>query len=242
MTSAAQWLLDDGPRDARVRVVLAHGAGAGMRTPFMDAIASGLAEHGLGVVRFEFPYMRERSAGGARRAPDRTSVLRETWFEVVRALGDPRALVIGGKSMGGRIASMVADELRVNGLVCLGYPFHPAGKPQALRTAHLATLQTRALIVQGTRDTMGTRAEVAGYTLSAAIGLGWIDDGDHSLRPRRRSGMDRSAGAGPRSRRDRRVRPASMTRSKSGGLPRFSREILSRLRRALRDQLSSSGR
>jgi predicted alpha/beta-hydrolase family hydrolase len=189
MSSISKSLLRQGPPDASIRFVLAHGAGAGMRAPFMDAIASGLVAQRLGVVRFEFPYMRERSAGGARRAPDRTSVLRETWVEVVHALGDPRTLVIGGKSMGGRIASMVADETGVQGLVCLGYPFHPPGKPQALRTAHLAALKTRTLIIQGTRDTMGTREEVARYTLSPAIELLWIEDGDHSLRPRRRSGM-----------------------------------------------------
>jgi predicted alpha/beta-hydrolase family hydrolase len=192
MSSALEWLRD-GPDGARVRVVLAHGAGAGMRTPFMEAIASGLAAQGIGVVRFEFPYMRDRSAGRGRRGPDRASVLRDTWLEVARTLGDPRALVIGGKSMGGRIASMVADELDVRGLVCLGYPFHPPGKLQALRTAHLAALRTPTLIVQGTRDTMGTREEVAGYTLSSTIEFVWIEDGDHSLRPRRRAGRDEAS-------------------------------------------------
>jgi predicted alpha/beta-hydrolase family hydrolase len=191
MSPNSQWL-HDGPRDAAVRVVFAHGAGAGMRTPFMEAIATGLAAQGLGVVRFEFPYMRERSAGGAKRGPDRPNVLRASWLEVVRALGDPGALIIGGKSMGGRIASMVADELGVKGLVCLGYPFHPPRKPEALRTAHLATLRTRALIVQGTRDSMGSRDEVAGYMLSPVVELSWIDDGDHSLKPRLRSGMSES--------------------------------------------------
>jgi predicted alpha/beta-hydrolase family hydrolase len=189
MSANSDWL-QEGPRDAAVRVVLAHGAGAGMRTPFMEAIARGLVARGLGVVRFEFPYMRERSAGGARRGPDRPNVLRATWVDVVRALGDPTSLVIGGKSMGGRIASMVADELGVRGLVCLGYPFHPPRKPETLRTAHLATLRTGTLIVQGTRDTMGTREEVLRYTLSPAIAIEWIEDGDHSLKPRKRSGMD----------------------------------------------------
>jgi hypothetical protein len=165
-----------------------------MRTPFMDAVAAGLGAGGIGVVRFEFPYMRERSASGRKRGPDRAPVLRESWIEVVTALGDPRTLIIGGKSMGGRIASMLADELGVAGLVCLGYPFHPPDKPQALRTAHLAALRTRTLIVQGTRDTMGTREDVAGYALSPAIELFWIEDGDHSLKPRRRSGHD-EAGA-----------------------------------------------
>lgn len=193
MNADSERLLQDGPREAAVRIVLAHGAGAGMRTPFMEAVAQGLAARGLGVVRFEFPYMSERNRGGARRGPDRPNVLRATWIEVVSALGDPRSIVIGGKSMGGRIASMVADELGVRGLVCLGYPFHPPRKPDTLRTAHLATLRTPTLIVQGTRDPMGTRDEVARYALSPAIKLAWIEDGDHSLKPRRRAGHDPDA-------------------------------------------------
>jgi predicted alpha/beta-hydrolase family hydrolase len=183
-------LLHDGPADATVTLVLAHSAGAPMDSPFMIEAATRLGDAGVRVVRFEFPYMHERSAGGARRGPDRPNVLRATWIDVVRALGDPASLVIGGKSMGGRIASMVADALGVRGLVCLGYPFHPPRKPEALRTAHLATLRTRTLIVQGTRDTMGTREEVARYTLAPAIAVEWIEGGDHSLKPRKRSGMD----------------------------------------------------
>ena len=91
--------------------------------------------------------------------------------------------------MGGRVASMVADELharrRIAGLLCLGYPFHPVGKPAQLRTAHLAKLKTPTLICQGTRDPFGTRDEVAGYTLSKAIEILWLEDGDHDLRPRK---------------------------------------------------------
>jgi predicted alpha/beta-hydrolase family hydrolase len=98
-------------------------------------------------------------------------------------------LIIGGKSMGGRVASMIADaafaEGRIAGLLCLGYPFHPVGKPEQLRTAHLAGLQTPALIVQGMRDPFGTPEEVAGYTLSPAIEILWLEDGDHDLKPRK---------------------------------------------------------
>lgn len=98
-------------------------------------------------------------------------------------------IYIGGKSMGGRMASLVADELGVAGLICLGYPFHPPGKPDKLRTAHLAGLQTPTLICQGERDTFGQRAEVAGYDLSSAINFEWLPDGDHSFKPRKRSGF-----------------------------------------------------
>lgn len=181
-------LLRDGPRDAPLTVVLAHGAGAPMDSPFMQTVAEGLAAEGLAVVRFEFPYMAERRASGARRPPDREPVLRETWQRVLDRLGERSRLVIGGKSLGGRMASLIADEAGVLGLVCLGYPFHPPGKPDRLRVAHLAELATPTLIVQGTRDALGNRDEVSGYRLSPAIRVAWIEDGDHSLVPRARSG------------------------------------------------------
>ena len=113
----------------------------------------------------------------------------DEYRDAVAALGAKRPLVIGGKSMGGRVASMVADELaakgRIAGLLCLGYPFHPPGRPEQLRTAHLETLHTPALICQGTRDPFGTRDEVAGYMLSKAIAIAWFEDGDHDLKPRK---------------------------------------------------------
>src|SRR5690606_10507373 len=149
-------------------LVLAHGAGGAMDEPGLDAIARGVAAAGVRVARFEFPYMAARRADGRRRPPDREPVLLDTWRAVVAQLGGsgasppgPRDLAIGGKSMGGRMASRVADELGVRALVCLGYPFHPPGAPERLRTAHLATLRTPTLIVQGTRDRVGTREEVA---------------------------------------------------------------------------------
>src|SRR5712691_2037708 len=142
--------LTDGPDDAQQTLVLAHGAGGAMDSTFLNIIARGLAARGMRVVRFEFPYMARRREGEKRGAPDREPVLLDAWRNVVRELGTDVA--IGGKSMGGRMASMVADELGVRGLVCLGYPFHPPGKPQQLRTKHLAALRTPTLIVQGERD------------------------------------------------------------------------------------------
>lgn len=176
-------LLVDGPEAAPLTVVLAHGAGAPMHTPFMNAIARGLAGGGLRVVRFEFPYMRARRQTGARRPPDREPVLRQAWLDVITGLGGGGRLVIGGKSLGGRMASLVADEAAVGGLVCLGYPFHPPGQLARLRTAHLATLRTPTLIVQGTRDPFGTPSDVAGYDLSPQIRIEWIPEADHSLAP-----------------------------------------------------------
>jgi predicted alpha/beta-hydrolase family hydrolase len=186
--SHSDGLLIDGARDTPTTVLLAHGAGAPMDSPFMNIVAAGLGREGIGVARFEFPYMHSRRTNAKRGAPDREPVLIEAWREVIARLGAAARLVIGGKSMGGRIASMVADEAGVRGLVCLGYPFHPPGRPERLRVKHLETLRTPALIVQGTRDQLGSREDVEKYKLSPSVRLAWIDDGDHSFKPRARSG------------------------------------------------------
>lgn len=180
-------MLIDGPRQAKRTIVLAHGAGAAMDSEFMTAYAQGLAKSGLRVIRFEFPYMAERRKSGKQRPPDREPVLRESWLNVIAGL-DSATVVIGGKSMGGRIASLVADEARVAGLVCLGYPFHPTGQPEKLRVEHLKTIKTKTLILQGERDPFGNKAEVAGYELSRNVKIQWLLDGDHSFKPRAASG------------------------------------------------------
>ncbi|HWB10339.1 MAG TPA: alpha/beta family hydrolase [Pirellulales bacterium] len=180
-------LLFDGPDNARWTVALAHGAGAGMETPFMTWFAEALAARGVRAARFEFPYMDQRRRSGKKGPPDRTPVLIDTWQKVIESLPRER-LVIGGKSMGGRIASMVADAGGVRGLICLGYPFHPVGKPDERRIEHLRTLATPTLILQGTRDPFGSQSEVAGYGLSPAIQIHWLADGDHDFKPRKASG------------------------------------------------------
>lgn len=181
-------MLFDGPEAAPLTLVLAHGAGLPMDSPFMDAVAAGVADAGFRVARFEFPYMRARREGERRGAPDRPPVLKQTWLDAIAILGGGGKVAIGGKSLGGRIASMVADEAGVRGLVCLGYPFHPPGQPGKLRTKHLENLETPALFIQGTRDPFGTREDVAGYGLSARIAMHWLEDGDHSWKPRVSSG------------------------------------------------------
>ncbi len=183
----ARPLLYDGPRDARVTLVLAHGAGAPMDSAFMQSIAQGVAERNIRAVRFEFPYMEQRRRDGKRRAPDREPRLLDAWREVIRELGAGR-LVIGGKSLGGRMASLIAEETGVLGLICLGYPFHPPGKPERLRIAHLMPLDIPALVLQGERDPFGNISEVAGYGLPPNIRVRWLADGDHSFVPRKRSG------------------------------------------------------
>ena len=180
------FFLDDGPPQAAATLILAHGAGGSMDSPFLSTVARGLAGFGIRVRRFEFPYMAARRAEGRSRPPDREPVLLDTWRAAVSETGQD--VFIGGKSMGGRMASLVADELGVRGLVCLGYPFHPPGQPAKLRTRHLESLATPTLIVQGERDPFGTRADVAGYPLSSAIRVEWLPDGDHSWKPRKASG------------------------------------------------------
>lgn len=180
-------LLKDGPDIAKATIVLAHGAGAAMDTEFMTAFAEGLADDELRVVRFEFPYMAERRSSGRKRPPDRQPVLRQTWLDVIGSI-DVETLIIGGKSMGGRIASLIADEAEVAGLICLGYPFHPTGKPEKLRIDHLQTLRTPTLILQGERDPFGRPEEVASYKLSTSITMHWLADGDHSFKPGKASG------------------------------------------------------
>jgi hypothetical protein len=158
-----------------------------MDSPFMERVAQDIASHGIRVGRFEFPYMAARREG-RRPGPDREPVLLDAWREVIAALSPGTTFAVGGKSMGGRMASMIADEVGAAALVCFGYPFHPPGQQAKTRTAHLAALRTPALILQGTRDPFGTKADVATYMLSPAIRVHWLPDGDHDFKPRATSG------------------------------------------------------
>ena len=180
-------MLLNGPAKAETVFILAHGAGAAMDTPFMEFFAAELECSELRVARFEFPYMAARRTTGKRPGPDREPKLRATWHDAIESFSDKR-IIIGGKSMGGRIASLVADDAEVDGLICLGYPFHPPGKPDRLRTEHLADIKTPTLILQGTRDPFGKPDEVGSYKLSKQISVHWLEDGDHSFKPRKSSG------------------------------------------------------
>lgn len=142
--------------------------------------------------------MAERRHGGKRRRPPKIETLLDEYRAAIAELSKLENLVIGGKSMGGRVASMIADEPwaegRIAGLLCLSYPFHPPGVPERLRTDHLAEIRTPTLICQGTCDKLGSREEVAGYALSDRIELFRLEDGDHDLKPRKRvSGEIREA-------------------------------------------------
>lgn len=173
-------------------LLLAHGAGAPMDSAFMEEIARLLAERGARTLRFEFAYMATRRAEGAKRPPDRMPKLELAFrkaFAEAQSLAARQPLFIGGKSMGGRVASHLVDDLGAAGLICLGYPFHPPGRPEKLRTEHLPDIQAPALIVQGERDPFGKRDEVNGYTLSPSTKLVWTPDGDHDQKPRKASGF-----------------------------------------------------
>jgi hypothetical protein len=177
----------------RATIVLAHGAGAGMAHPFMVSAATGLARRGLDAITFNFPYMERRA-----KAPNPAPVLEACYRTLIATLVergalDGRALVIGGKSMGGRMATLVAAAAdagtspvahHIAGVVALGYPLHPPGRPQQLRVAHFATLRTPTLFVQGTRDDFGSPEELAPHlaSMGAHATIHPVERGDHSFK------------------------------------------------------------
>ncbi|MEK8080347.1 alpha/beta family hydrolase [Pseudomonas sp. XK-1] len=185
------WLWDRPAGEVRATLILAHGAGAPMDSEFMQEMAKSLAARGIAVLRFEFAYMAARRLDGKKRPPNPQAQLLQQWREVYTQVRQRVAgpLAIGGKSMGGRMASLLADELGADALVCLGYPFYAVGKPEKPRIAHLAELRSRTLIIQGERDALGNRAAVAAYPLSAAIRLHWLMAADHDLKPLKSSGF-----------------------------------------------------
>ncbi len=169
--------------DADAVLVLAHGAGAGQKHPFMTATAKGLAARGISVVTFDFPYMRAR-----RHVPDKAPVLEAAFREVIdaaRKWSKTSDVFIGGKSMGGRMATHLgAQGLEgVRGIVALGYPLHPPGRPDKPRTEHLPSIRVPVLIVQGERDTFGTPDELDPVvaTMKTKVTLHVVAGGDHSL-------------------------------------------------------------
>jgi len=178
-------------------LVLGHGAGAGQHSGFMVEFAHALADLGIDVVTFNFLYTEQR-----RRLPDRGPVLEECYAAVIRAVRERvetarRTLFIGGKSMGGRIATQVAaadTSLPVAGLVLLGYPLHAPGQPDRLRDGHLALVRRPMLFVQGTRDSFGTPEELAPIlTRLTPVPLVYaVDNGDHSFKLQKRDPVRQS--------------------------------------------------
>ena len=181
MTTGNIKIIYDGPEDSAVTFVLAHGAGVPMDAPFMNCFAEGVAESGIRVARFEFPYMQRQRAEGKRIPPSSAAVLVERYLAVVGALGGGSRLVIGGKSLGGRIATLIANQVEAKGVVCLGYPFHPPEKPENTRIEYLKNIAASTLILQGAEDPFGSPDEVAEYGLPENVKVTWLDGGDHHL-------------------------------------------------------------
>lgn len=183
-------ILWDGPDNPKAVLILAHGAGAPMDTDFMEFFANELSLSDISVLRFEFPYMALRREGHGKRPPNTQKILLETWHKIITYCRDKHSgsIIIGGKSMGGRMASLIADESDVDGLICLGYPFYAPGKTDKPRTEHLIDIKTPTLILQGERDPMGSDENVSTYSLSNSITIKWLSDGNHDLKPRKLSG------------------------------------------------------
>ena len=169
--------------------VFAHGAGAGQNSEFMQLMAEGIAKQNINVLRFNFAYMQLAEELGKRRPPDRADKLLVHFKMLLSEIDSQLPLFIGGKSMGGRMASMLLQESRALGCICMGYPFHPPGKPEKLRTEHLLAIEKPVLILQGERDTFGTRQEIGLFNLSAQVQVDYLADGDHSFKPRKASGF-----------------------------------------------------
>ncbi|MCL7945820.1 alpha/beta hydrolase [Marinobacter sp. ATCH36] len=159
----------------------------------MEKLASALSEEGVATVRFEFAYMKKRRQDGRKRPPDRQPVLLDHFREAISAClaetVEGGRFFIGGKSMGGRMASHVVAQMgtqsAICGAVCFGYPFHPPGKPERWRTSHFQDLQRPVKIIQGTRDPFGKKQEVEAQRLGSAdnVCVSWLDGGDHDYRP-----------------------------------------------------------
>lgn len=176
-------------------VLLAHGAGADLEAPALVAVAEALAERGVPSLRFNFPY---RDAG--KKAPDRPPVLLAATRAAAADLAkrtklDPARLVVGGRSMGGRYCSLVVadadDPLPALGMLLLGYPLHPAGRPDSPRVEHLGRIRVPTLFVSGTRDALGAKASLrrAARRVKGPVSWHWIETGDHSFKPLKSSGL-----------------------------------------------------
>jgi predicted alpha/beta-hydrolase family hydrolase len=180
--------LTDG--EARLaRVVLAHGAGAPMDSEFMQELAISLGQGGVEVTRFEFSYMQTRRETGKKRPPDSIDELLACYKAVVQEMPKDKPIFLAGKSMGGRVASMLLNELDVTAGFVFGYPFHPVAKPESLRVNHLMELTKPLYIYQGTRDKLGSQPEVNSYMLPENVQVAWFESADHDLKPLKRSGF-----------------------------------------------------
>ncbi|KGJ91051.1 alpha/beta fold hydrolase [Thalassotalea sp. ND16A] len=175
--------------NAIASIIFAHGAGASIDSEFIVEISALLNQQGLNVIAFNFPYMQQRLIDGKRRPPNKMDVLLASYLERIKQYQGELPLFIGGKSMGSRVAAMLANEDKVSGVFCLGYPFHPQKQPDKLRLEPLQNAQKPVLIVQGDRDALGNKDEITSYMLKDNIKVQYVEDGDHDLKPRVKSGF-----------------------------------------------------
>ena len=184
--------------EGRATFLFAHGAGAGADSAFMTEMSDAIADQDINVIRFNFPYMVRALAENKRRPPDRAPVLLNAFREAVSIVSEKepkdRPLIIGGKSMGGRMATMLAAESpdQIEGICVFGYPFHAQGKPEKLRIEHFPMIKVPVILCQGTRDPFGMRAEIEPLDLGSNISLAWAETGNHDLKPLKASGLTQS--------------------------------------------------
>lgn len=183
-------IIENSVATAKALVVFAHGAGADKSHEFMETVSKALNSHNISVLRFNFSYMDVRLAEGNRRPPDRMPKLLQCFQAVIDALDTNLPVFLAGKSMGGRVAATLASDetLNVKGVMCLGYPFHPQKKPDKLRLEPLQETRKPILILQGTRDALGSEDDISGYEISQQCHCVFFADGDHNLKPRIKSG------------------------------------------------------
>ncbi|TRX57076.1 alpha/beta family hydrolase [Thalassomonas sp. M1454] len=175
--------------DAIATLIFAHGAGADMDSDYIEQMTLALVDKKINVIRFNFPYMQQRKLDGKRRPPNRMPILLETYLNHINQYTGALPLFIGGKSMGSRVAATLANEDKVLGVFCIGYPFHPQKQPEKLRLEPLQATTKPILIVQGTRDALGSKEDIASYDLAANLNVHFLEDGDHDLKPRVKSGF-----------------------------------------------------
>ena len=171
-------------------ILFAHGAGLGMDSEFMVYMAKGLAEQGFWVVSFNFPYMQICAKEGSKRPPDRAPKLLQCfadYLQLAKMDNGITNIILMGKSMGGRMAAMLAETESVSGVICLGYPFLPPKKLEP-RLSPLQKSMVPVLVIQGERDKFGNKTQISNWSLGDNTRVEWIADGDHSFLPRKSSG------------------------------------------------------
>lgn len=181
--------------NAKALVIFAHGAGADMEHEYITELTRLLNKQQLNVLRFNFPYMDKRKLDGKRRPPDRMPKLIACYQQVLAGVNSQLPIFIAGKSMGGRVAATIASDKeltakhQLQGVICLGYPFHPVKKLDKLRLTPLQETQLPILILQGQRDALGSETEIESYDFSVKCQVHFFTDGDHDLKPRVKSGF-----------------------------------------------------